>query len=130
MIAFTAGCQHAAVNFPQSTRMVFPPNALLTATADLTKERDYPELLFQPDTGLAQVEVGYLLGSVYHTTYGDYKVAAFEKKKIDDVCKLLRKFTRRLDEIEREIHDRNAGLEPAFAYTTLLPSKIPLSINI
>jgi len=130
MIAFTAGCQHAAVNFPQASRFLFPPNGLQTVTADLTKERDYPELLFLPETGKLQVATNFVLGNLYYTTYGDYKIAAFEKKKINELNRLIRKFTRRLDEIEGEINARNAGLDPVFAYTSLLPSKIPQSINI
>jgi len=35
MLAFTAGCQHAAVNFPQLTHMSYAPNAPFTTLRPL-----------------------------------------------------------------------------------------------
>ena len=76
------------------------------------------------------VQLGFLslLGGVYFTRLGDYdryqRTSTFGDPRVEGP---LQAFQRALLEVEREIGRRNMRRS---AYTTLLPSEIPQSINI
>lgn len=137
MIIFTAGPQHAAVNFPQLELMSFAPFYPLACFApvpkrveDLTHEH---WLAFLPPLDIAQYQMylGNLLGRMHYTTLGQYVkrgLLSFGSYFSDErVHSALDAFQRRLSEIETEIGVRNS-LRPRYEY--LMPSQIPQSTNI
>ena len=76
------------------------------------------------DSAKLQLDILYLLGSVYFTRLGDYGDDHFTDPVIQNY---LAKFKQELIKIEEEINERNKKRTP---YEFLLPSKIPQSINI
>lgn len=128
MIIFTAGPQHAAVNFPQLTDMSFLPGGPLAGyrpAPDSTKmtKQDYLDFLPPMDIALKQWQTMHFLGSVRHTTFGDYG-DAFS----DDVIKAAAgAFRTDLKRVEEDIKNKNLK---RLAYEHLLPSLIPQSTNI
>lgn len=129
MIIFTAGPQHAAVNFPQLTDMSFLPGGPLAGyrpapeNNKMTKE-DYLNFLPPMDVAIKQWQWLNFLGTVHHTTFGSYSKGTFEDKAI---IAANEKFQADLKRIESEIKTRNASRIP---YEHLLPSLIPQSTNI
>ena len=130
MVIYTASAAHAAVNFPQSTVMSYTPAVPLAGyqPAPNTFSPDpYLWIDMLPDIAMAkeQLQVLYLLGSVYYTRLGDYSEDDFDNPSVQV---LARRFRQRLDEIEAIIAERN--MTRPVAYPFLLPSLIPQSINI
>jgi arachidonate 15-lipoxygenase len=130
IIIFTGSVQHAAVNFPQSALMTYMPNMPLAGyraapeNMDMT-EHDYLTMLPSLAQSEAQMNMTYLLGSVYYTRLGHYNNSHFTNSR---VTAALQKFQDNLQSIEAEINARNE-IRPTY-YDVLLPSKIPQSINI
>lgn len=130
LVCFTASAQHAAVNYPQGTLMSYAPAMPLAgytpapATQEGSSVGDYLKLLPPLDIAELQMEVLYLLGSVYFTKLGDYGDNYFAEPAIQG---FLKQFQQDLLGIEAEINQRNKTRTP---YEFLLPSKIPQSINI
>jgi arachidonate 15-lipoxygenase len=131
LICFTAGPQHAAVNFPQAPLMSYLPATLPAGYSPLSSltQADVDEnafLKFLPplDIAKALLDILYLLSSVYYTRLGDYGENYFTDPVIQTH---LAKFQQELIKIEEEINERNKTRTP---YEFLLPSKIPQSINI
>jgi arachidonate 15-lipoxygenase len=131
LIIFTGSANHAAVNFPQSTLMTYMPNMPLAGYRPAPKttigvsEQNYLDLLPPISQADNQMNMTYLLGSVYYTKLGYYGDSYFDN---DHVKQFLNVFQEKLISIEIEITDRN-NVRPT-DYNTLLPSKIPQSINI
>ena len=132
-VIFTASVQHAAVNFPQSTVMSFTPAlplAMYTPPPSSTAVADGALVAALPPLQQSFVQLAFLnlLGGVYFTRLGDYDRytggAYFQDPRVSGP---LTSFQRALIEVEREIGRRNMHRT---AYTTLLPSAIPQSINI
>jgi arachidonate 15-lipoxygenase len=130
MVIFTASAQHAAVNFPQKGIMSFAP-AMPTAGYETAKavgagttKQDWLNLLPPLDQAQQQLNLLYLLGSVYFTKLGDYEDGYFTDVK---TAEPLQAFQTRLQEIEAIIDRRNSERPP---YEYLKPSNIPQSINI
>ena len=128
MIIFTASAQHAAVNFPQNGIMSFTP-AMPTAgyePAQAIAEGtvDWLNLLPPLDQAQTQLNLLYLLGSVYFTKLGFYEEAHFTDPR---VAAPLQAFQQRLQTINEIIDGRN-GNRPVYDY--LKPVNIPQSINI
>ena len=130
---FTASVQHAAVNFPQATIMSFSPAAPLALYTPPPSSRSVAQgalLEALPPLQQGFVQLGFLslLGGVYFTRLGDYdryqRTSTFGDPRVEGP---LQAFQRALLEVEREIGRRNMRRT---AYTTLLPSEIPQSINI
>eukprot|EP01064_Diplonema_japonicum_P023448 TRINITY_DN33875_c0_g1_i1.p1 TRINITY_DN33875_c0_g1~~TRINITY_DN33875_c0_g1_i1.p1 ORF type:complete len:630 (+),score=182.35 TRINITY_DN33875_c0_g1_i1:54-1943(+) len=143
---FIASTQHAAVNFPQKSMMA-PTNvvplgnyAKFTKPGDCTEEQTMLALPPIPRANLAKQTL-YLLGGVHYTTLGDYEEGTFAGETLD----LKNEFQTRLGAIEELITSRNIErvdlwkghntevcdeLAPHWAYTTLLPTLVPQSINI
>ncbi len=138
MIMFTASAQHAAVNFPQRTIMSYAPSVTGAGWAhppQSTKghtEQEWVNMMPPIDIAMDQLNILYLLGSVYYRRLGEYKsnhfpyLNWFRDKKVDAP---LARFNAELEKIEGEITLRNQVREPN-PYPYLLPSQIPPSINI
>lgn len=130
MVCFTASAQHAAVNYPQGTLMTYAPGMPLAGytpspvTQEGSSVGDYLKLLPPLEGAELQMEILYLLGSVYFTRLGDYGDNYFTDPVIQNY---LVQFQQELSKIEEEINQRNQTRTP---YEFLLPSKIPQSINI
>ena len=130
LIIFTASAQHAAVNFPQKDIMSYAPAVPLAGyqPASILKgevgEQEYLNLLPPLEQAQEQLNLLYLLGSVYYTKLGYYECNHFQNPPVKTA---LGKFKKNLDKIETEITRRNR-VEPSYEY--LLPSRIPQSINI
>jgi arachidonate 15-lipoxygenase len=131
LIIFTASANHAAVNFPQAAFMTYMPNMPLAGYREAPKttvgisEQDYLDLLPPLCQAESQMNMTYLLGSVYHTRLGNYGDSYFSDNRVQD---LLKVFHEKLLTIELEITARNE-VRP-IEYNVLRPSKIPQSINI
>jgi len=128
-VIFTASAQHAAVNFPQSGLMTYAPAFPLGCYSPVSKQpqqqQNFMELLPPLERAKQQIEVLYLLGSVYHTKLGDYSDSSFENEKVK---KALNSFRDKLEKIEQAILKEDS--QRLVSYRYLLPSNIPQSINI
>lgn len=131
-VIFTASAEHSAVNFPQKDLMSYPP---AISGAGWTSAPPSKGLLdFQTPLELAelQAEFLYLLGGVHHTKLGYYNSKRFpygewfEDPKIKN--ELLPAFQRDLAASEARIVEANN--KRVFKYPHLIPSTIPMSINI
>ena len=137
MVIFTASAQHAAVNFPQKELMSFAPavtGAIWSKeSAASTTEKEWLASLPPMSQSLQQLSVLTLLGGVYYRQLGEYKTNNFpyfdwfEDPNITQGGGPLSQFQQHLETIEKTITKRNLTRP---AYTYLLPSKIPPSINI
>jgi arachidonate 15-lipoxygenase len=138
LIIFTCSAQHAAVNFPQSSLMTYMPNMPLAGYRSAPQsneeigESDYFDLLPSLSQAENQLNMTYLLGSIYYTKLGVYKKPDakqgdryFTDPRVENPLDV---FNQRLAEIELEIKARNEK-RPTH-YDVLLPSKIPQSTNI
>lgn len=130
LIIFTASAQHAAVNFPQKDLMSYAPVLPLAGylpASVLKKEvtkQDYLNLLPPLEQAQRQLNLLYLLGSLYYNKLGDYPRSHFLDPKVQP---LLQVFQNNLMQLEATINQRNQQRPP---YEYLLPSRIPQSINI
>lgn len=130
LIIFTASAQHAAVNFPQKDIMSYAPAVPLAGylPSSILKgevsEQDYLNLLPPLEQAQSQLNLTYLLGSVYYNRLGEYPKNHFTDSKVKP---LLEKFQENLNQVEATIEQRNLN-RPQYRY--LLPSRIPQSINI
>jgi arachidonate 15-lipoxygenase len=131
LIIFTASANHAAVNFPQASFMTYMPNMPLAGYREAPKttvgisEQDYLDLLPPLCQAESQMNMTYLLGSVYYTRLGNYGDSCFSDNRVKDALKI---FHEKLLSIELKINARNESRPTE--YNVLLPSKIPQSINI
>lgn len=130
LIIFTSSAQHAAVNSPQGDMMNYAPAVPLagyqpvSVLQEKVTEQDYLNLLPPLEQAQRQLNLVYLLGSIYYNQLGDYPENYFK----DNLVKTpLERFRNNLLEIEATIHQRNQN-RPKYEY--LLPSKITQSINI
>jgi arachidonate 15-lipoxygenase len=127
-IIFTASAQHAAVNFPQSSIMSYAP---AMPTAGYASARSISsgnvnlfDLLPPLDQAQSQLNLVYLLGSVYFTKLGFYEDGHFTDPR---VAAPLQVFQQRLQAINGIVDERNHSRP---VYDHLKPDKIPQSINI
>lgn len=130
LIIFTASAQHAAVNFPQGDMMVYAPAVPLAGYQPASilqgkvTQQDYLNLLPPLEQAQEQLNLVYILGSIYYKILGDYTDNYFKDALVKTA---LQAFRNNLIEVEATIHQRNQN-RPTYEY--LLPSKIPQSINI
>ncbi|RZA27449.1 MAG: hypothetical protein EOP10_00060 [Proteobacteria bacterium] len=133
VVMFTASAQHASVNFPQ-TDMMHTPNYPLSLSGKLpapgsATEKDWLNMLPTLDMATLQAEFLGFLGQIYYTKLGGYPTFQFA---VDSrVHPAFNNYRKELLNIETTINERNRDtkLRP-HSYTHLLPSKIPMSINI
>ena len=144
---FIGSVMHASVNFPQLS-MMSPASCVPLATygtAPLTPETATEENVLNAlpplSRGQEQKVVNTLLGGIYYTKLGQYIEGTFP----DKVKPVLATYQKELAEIAKEIEAENKTRVAAWeghngdvpiefqkhwAYTTLLPDKVPQSINI
>ena len=129
MVIWTAGPQHAAVNFTQLEHLSYLPANPLAGFTDEPRGRDHtlddwlanlPPL----DVAVQQLCLFNFLGAVHSTTLGDYD----NDFKNTPVAGGLRSFRRDLSAAEDEVTRRNRRRPQAYEY--LRPSLIPNSTNI
>jgi len=140
MVMFTASAQHAAVNFPQKAIMTFAPAITGAGWAPAPTvqaghvRQEWLGSMPPLTLALEQLDVLYLLGSVYYRPLGTYLSndfpypAWFRDPAIIGADCALPRFQAALQEVETRILARNA--ERRSPYTFLQPSLIPTSINI
>jgi len=129
MVVWTAGPQHAAVNFTQADHMAFLPANPLAGYTEEPKglghgEADWLANLPPLDVAVQQFCVMTFLGSVHHTTLGDYG-SDFSGSAVSAPHK---RFRSELASVEQEIVARNRRRSRPYGY--LQPSLIPNSTNI
>jgi len=129
MVIWTAGPQHAAVNFTQLEHLSYLPANPLAGFTEEPRGRDHtlddwlanlPPL----DVAVQQLCLFNFLGSVHSTTLGDYE----DDFKNTPVANGLRGFRLDLSAADDEINLRNRRRPQAYEY--LRPSLIPNSTNI
>ncbi|AFZ57795.1 lipoxygenase [Anabaena cylindrica FACHB-243] len=129
-IIFTASAQHAAVNFPQRGMMIYTPAfpfaRYTPAPTNSQESEDFINGLPSLEKAQEQINILYLLGSLYYTKLGEYPTSISQGNQKLKVA--LQDFHQDLQEIEQRINQRNS--ERMIAYKYLLPSRIPQSINI
>ncbi len=134
MVIFTSSAQHAAVNFPQLSVMSYTPSMPLATYAPAptsttgTESQGLLATLPPLDQALQQQLITHGLGGVYFTRLGDYnrhqRGNYFSNTKVQGA---LETFRDNLDAVESIIGERNLHRP---MYQSLLPSRIPQSINI
>lgn len=129
MVIWTAGPQHAAVNFTQEEHFSYlPANPL----AGFTKEprgrdhtlQDWLANLPPTDVAVQQLCIMHFLGVVRETKLGDYEDDFKDTPVVDG----LRGFQQNLSAADDEIVGRNRQRPHAYGY--LRPSLVPNSTNI
>jgi arachidonate 15-lipoxygenase len=131
LIIFNSSAQHAALNSPQGALMgftpAFPMGAYLPAPTEVegVTEEEWLAMLPPLERAAQQLELGYRLATVNHSTLGYYRRQHFRDPRVQP---LLRTFQTRLKEAESTIRERNKTREVPYEF--LLPSKIPQSVNI
>lgn len=131
-IIFASSVQHAAVNFPQSSIMLYPPAVAGHLWGDVpdADERNgiapWSNLLVPLQGAIDQISVFSLLGGVYHTQLGQYSRRALPRDR--RVTAALEVYQKKLEDIEKaiEMREKNSVVK----YEFLRSSRIPQSTNI
>ena len=145
MVIFTASAQHAAVNFSQKTDMIYLPATPLAgylSPKDFLKQKpgghtqeNYMQFLPPIDVAMVQCSMLEMLGSIFHTKLGYYddKMGAQVVPYFKDpaIVAFNKTFQEELAVVEETINERNEGsYRSEWPYLTMLPTRIPQSINI
>jgi|GEM_PF-3833275 arachidonate 15-lipoxygenase len=137
-VIFIASAHHAAVNYPQGELMSYTPAypfaRYLPSPTTNKDTRSFVDGLPPLSQAINQINLLYLLGSVYHTKLGyyyypnsSYPDSPFTQSEQG----VLEKFQNELHNITKTITERNApGNGRLISYKFLLPDNIPQSINI
>lgn len=136
LIVYTAGPQHANVNYAQYPLMSYLPSVSGTAYAPPPTsaaagdaEAELLRVLPPVDVALYQLSFGYLLSGVQYDTFGTYgdnpRRPYFQEPRAEAASIAFRAA---LATIEAQIRERN--LSRPLAYESQLPSMIPNSISI
>jgi arachidonate 15-lipoxygenase len=136
LMVYTAGPQHANVNYAQYPMMSYLPavsgtaySAPPTTAAVADAEAEYLKVLAPLDVALYQLSFGYLLSSVQYDTFGTYSENPRRPYFVNDAAeKASIDFRMALARIEAEIRKRNE--KRPLPYENQLPSMIPNSISI
>lgn len=136
LMVYTAGPQHANVNYAQYPMMSYLPSVAGTAYAPpptsapvANAEAEYLKVLAPLDVALYQLSFGYLLSSVQYDTFGTYSDNPRRPYFADEEAeKASIDFRLALNRIEAEIRKRNETRP--LPYENQLPSMIPNSISI
>jgi len=136
LMVYTAGPQHANVNYAQYPMMSYLPNVSGTAYAPpptsaevADAEAEYLKVLAPLDVALYQLSFGYLLSNVQYDTFGTYSDNPRRPYFADgEAEKASIEFRLALNRIEAEIRKRNESRP--LPYENQLPSMIPNSISI
>jgi hypothetical protein len=137
MIIFTSSAQHAAVNFTQPGWMMYAPGMVgtlnyhkPTAISKATRD-EWLNMLPVLSRSMKKIDIYTVLGNLYNGYLGEYVDREgnpiFSSHNIG-VYSMVEAFRKDLQSIENAIQQKNTTRQ--FPYETLLPSKIPASINI
>lgn len=130
-ILFTAGPQHAAVNYPQYDYVAFVPNAPLSAYGPMPDPEspsfDLELVRWLPPAShvRGQYQTMDSLTNYRYDRLGTYYRGAFRDP---GALSLIADFQQQLELVEREIDERN--MRRVFPYVYLKPSLIPNSMSI
>ena len=132
-IIWTAGPQHAAVNFPQVDFTTFIPNAVgATYTPPVqgnVNEQTLLQMLAPPPQTEVQVQASYSLAGFHYDQLLDYTLDSQ-----DGSTDIVEKYRQQLvTEVRETIVARNqqrAGQEGLLAYPYFLPENIPNSTSV
>jgi arachidonate 15-lipoxygenase len=134
MIIFTAGPQHAAVNFTQGTDQIHIPSNPMAGYAPAPRGREHTEkdllaLLPPLDVAIHTWAILGLLAGVNNTRLGDYRGGFLGHLEVE---RAIARFVANLAVVEAKILAANIVRRRVYglAYTHLLPTRIPASINI
>jgi arachidonate 15-lipoxygenase len=136
LMIYTAGPQHANVNYAQYPMMSYLPSVSGTAYAPpptsasvADADAEFLKVLPPLDVSLYQLSFGYLLSSVQYDTFGGYTDNPRRPYFADERAEAAAiEFRMALAAAEAEIRKRN--LSRPLAYENQLPSMIPNSISI
>ncbi|MFK0730993.1 MAG: lipoxygenase family protein [Gloeotrichia echinulata GP01] len=127
-IIFTASAQHAAVNYPQKDLMMYAPAfpfaRYLPAPTNTQDTESFINGLPSLTQSQSQINLFYVLGSVYHTNLGNYSTLKDSKVQV-----ALKAFKQELQKVTETINKRNDSGHRLIRYEFLLPANIPQSIN-
>lgn len=131
MVIFTSSAQHSAVNFTQQVYPGFTPNmpaaGYQPAPTDKNQtEQDWLNLISPLNVADDQTDLMFTLSGVHYSVLGSYPLFHFQDKQVSEP---LKNFQLKLQHIEKDIEKRNLKNDE-YAYTYMLPSSIPQSINI
>lgn len=134
MTIFTAGPQHAAVNFSQGHEMLSPVVNPLAGYAPAPHKKDHSfqdflNILPPLDVAVETWGILTLLAGVFSTRLGDYRQVFANEER---VAGPLKTFNDKLKGVEAAITQANQQRRALYdlEYLHLLPSRIPASINI
>lgn len=136
MIIFTSSVQHAAVNFTQPSWMMYSPvmigtlNESKPTTLSSTSDQ-WIDMLPILSRSMKKIDIYTLLGNLYNGYLGEYVDRdghTVFNTLITQVNRVVDEFRNNLTLIENTIIERNKTR--LYPYETLLPSKVPASINI
>lgn len=131
-IIFTAGPQHAAVNYPQYEHMAFAPSMPgagyggLPAPGAPVTEQSLLDILPPPRQAVLQLETVYGLTSYRMDRLGYYEAGDFTDERVSP---LIATFHTTLLQVEHTIDERNRT-QRTRPYIYLKPSLIPNSTHI
>jgi arachidonate 15-lipoxygenase len=136
LLVYTAGPQHANVNYAQYPMMSYLPSVSGTAYAApptsasvADTEAEYLKVLPPLDVSLYQLSFGYLLSGVQYDSFGSYSDNPRRPYFADERAEAAAiEFRMALCAAEAEIRKRN--LSRPLPYENQLPSMIPNSISI
>ncbi|MBW4642445.1 MAG: lipoxygenase [Goleter apudmare HA4340-LM2] len=128
-IIFTAGPQHAAVNFSQFDYVSYVPNAPLALYSRPDTPSTLEALLPSTAQDLGQMQLTFALSGISWGKLGSADLIQFVDQGDRQI---LHQFQQELEKIESLIHKRNQTrlADTGVEYPYLLPSRIPNSINI
>lgn len=143
-VIFNASAQHAAIHYPQSPYEEYNPAFPLALANTLPipqipTEKDFLSYLPPLDIATTQAQVAYFFTKVKYTTLGQYRKGHFTdeklKKPLEQFLLLLERADGRIAERNRRRVGRwkatpNETIAENWAYTMMIPSRIPQSINI
>ena len=132
-IIWTAGPQHAAVNFPQTEFTSFVPNAPGLITAEplqgVVNEGALVGLLPDKDTTAAQFKTSYALAYYHYDQLLDYHLCAEDGSE-----QLVRKYQQLLVTVDRDqivARNQQRAAQPGLlVYPYFLPENIPNSTSV
>ncbi|RCX04411.1 arachidonate 15-lipoxygenase [Kosakonia sp. AG348] len=138
MIIFTASVQHAALNFPQKSHMMYAPAMVGSLTekkpVNLAGNTKAHWISMLPGTvrAAAKIQIYTLLAGVYNGYLGEYVDKngneIFNQSDDEFIYSALVEFRDELSAISAKIKSRNE--KRYHPYETLIPANIPASVNI
>lgn len=131
-VIFASSVQHAAVNYPQASIMLYPPAVAGYLQGEVPDAGDRHGIapwssMLVPLKGAAdQITILSQLGGVYHTKLGQYSWNALPRDR--RIADALKTYQKKLEDIEQSIERREKN--NVIKYDFMRSSRIPQSTNI